>query len=140
MNDPDFGKLVFMYISNHPEQSYWECEWKFPPTGTMVAIALNGDESGPLPEFCQWHLNLINRYPETLNLARPKLAEVFKSFFNQDLPSDIFTVVKLSGFGVEDPQAVPVKWDISFETIGDKWLGITIPFVGDIPEQVIVDI
>jgi predicted alpha/beta-hydrolase family hydrolase len=25
----------------------------------------------------------------------------------------------------------PVHWDISFETLGDKWLGITVPFVDD---------
>ena len=30
INDPDFGQLTFMYISDHPERSYWEGEWLFP--------------------------------------------------------------------------------------------------------------
>ena len=42
-------------------------------------------------------------------------------------------------FGVEDPAATPREWDISFETTGSKWLGITIPFVGDKPQDPVVD-
>jgi len=139
INDPDFGQLTFMYISNHPERSYWEGEWMFPPTATPVSIGLDGDESGPKPEGRQWYLELQPRFRRILELARPELAEVFKKWLQQDLPEDIFTVVKLSGFGVENPRVHPVEWDISFETTGDKWLGITIPFVGDEPREAVVD-
>ena len=55
------------------------------------------------------------------------------------VPFSLPPVVKLSGFSVENPQAYPVAWDISFETTGDKWLGITIPFVGDEPREAVVD-
>lgn len=139
IQDPDFGQLTFMYISNHPERSYWEAEWIFPPTGTPVSIGLDGDESGPIAEVRQWHLELPSRFPRILELARPELARVFTSWLNTDLPEDIFSVVKLSGFGVEDPRAQPVEWDVSFETSGDKWLGITIPFVGEEPREAVVD-
>jgi hypothetical protein len=139
MQDPDFGPLTFMYISNHPERSYWEAEWTFPPTGTVVSIGLDGDESGPKPETRQWHMGLPSRFPRILQLAKPELAKAFKLWLDQDLPKDIFSVVKLSGFGVEDPQAHPLHWDISFETIGEKWLGITISFVGDEAKEAIVD-
>jgi hypothetical protein len=30
-------------------------------------------------------------------------------------------------------------WDVGFETTGEKWLGITIPFVGDRPQDPVVD-
>lgn len=139
MDDPDFGQLMFMYISNHPERSYWEAEWIFPPTGTPVSISLDGDELGPRTEIRQWHLALPSRFSQILDLARPELVKVFKSWLGQDLPTDIFEVVKLSGFGVEDPLGHPVQWDISFETTGDKWLGIIIPFVGDEPKEAVVD-
>ena len=29
IDDPEFGQLTFMYISNHPERSYWEAETRF---------------------------------------------------------------------------------------------------------------
>jgi len=48
MTDPDFGNLTFMHIGKHPERSYWECEWAFPPSGTVIEITLNGGESGPI--------------------------------------------------------------------------------------------
>jgi hypothetical protein len=139
INDPDFGQLTFMYIPNRPERSYWEGEWMFPRTSTRVSIALDGDESGPKPEAREWHLELPARFQKILELARPELAKAFKTWLQEELPNDIFTVVKLSGFGVENPEANPVEWDISFETTGAKWLGITIPFVGDKAREAVVD-
>jgi hypothetical protein len=139
INDPDFGQLRFMYISNHPERSYWEGEWMFPPTSTRASIGLDGDETGPMSEARRWHLELPARFQRILELARPELVKVFQTWFQQELPNDIFTVVKLSGFGVENPKSHTIEWDISFETTGGKCLGITIPFVGDEPREAIVN-
>ena len=69
----------------------------------------------------------------------PRLEQVFRDWRNQQLPEDIFTVVKLTAFGVENPQEQPIQWDLGFETTDDDWLGITIPFVGDAAGEAIVD-
>jgi hypothetical protein len=95
MSDPDFGSLLFMYIPNAPERSYWECEWP--------------------------------------------LQDVWASWFASELPEDLFSAVKLAGFGLEDARARPLRWDVGFETIGDKWLGITVPFVDDVAQAAAVD-
>jgi len=130
MNDPDFGQLTYMYISNNPAKSYWEAEWLFAPTGTSVSVALNGDETGPNAAFRDWYLGLPSKFNELVMLAKPELTKVFKKWLNQDIPEDLFKVVKLTGFGVEDPLATTIDWEMSFETIGEEWLGITIPFHG----------
>ncbi|GEM_PF-6997924 len=106
MSDPTFGELTFMYISNRPERSYWECGWKFPPTNNEISIFFRGDESGPLPEYRQWNLDLVSRYPWIIDRVKPKLAEVYREWFNRELPSDIFEVMELTGFGVEDPKRI----------------------------------
>jgi hypothetical protein len=139
ITDADFGSLLFMFIPNAPERSYWECEWKFPTTGTEISIGVPGGESGPLPVARQFYLSLPGRFEQILAAARPQLQEVFRTWLQQDLPQDIFTVVKLAGFGLDDARAQPVQWDISFETTGDKWLGIIIPFVGDTAQKATVD-
>ena len=139
IEDPDFGSLLFMFIPNAPERSYWECEWQFPKTGTAISICLQGDERGPLPESRQFYLDLPARFEQILGAARPGLQEVFMTWFKQDLPEDIFSVVKLAGFDVEDVRKRPLQWDIAFETTGEKWLGITIPFVGDEAQTATVD-
>ncbi len=139
INDPDFGSLLFMFIPNAPERSYWECEWMFPKSGTEISIGLPGDENGPSPEARQFFLGLPGRFEEILAAARPQLQQVFREWLQQDLPQDIFTVVKLAGFGLEDAKQHPLHWDISFETTGDKWLGIVIPFVGDTATAATVD-
>jgi len=139
MTDPDFGVLLFMHISKWPERSYWECEWSFPKTGTVVGIVLRGGEGGPLPEARQFYLSLPARYEQILVACRPRLEQVFNEWLHQPLPQDIFSVVKLSGFGLEDPREQPVQWDVGFETTGDDWLGITIPFVGETAMEAVVD-
>ena len=137
--DPDFGQIVFMYIWKNPENSYWECDWNFPNTGMNVSITLPGDEAGPFPESREFFLKLPAGFDEILNQTRPKLQAVFREWLNQTLPENIFTEVKLAGFDLEDARVSPIQWNVSFETLGDKWLGITIPFLGNIPQDAIVD-
>jgi len=139
MTDPDFGSLLFMYIPIAPERSYWEGEWKFPKTGTMIGIGLPGGEHGPIPEARQFYLSLPARFEQILAAARPRLEETFNTWLEQPLPQDIFTVLELSSFGVDDAKARPLRWDIGFETKGGKWLGITVPFIGDAPQEAVVD-
>ena len=65
---------------------------------------------------------------------------MYKSELGEPLPQDIFTTLKLTGFGVKDPYEQPVRWDISFETTGDKYLGVLIPFIGNTAMEPEVDI
>jgi hypothetical protein len=137
--DPDFGDLLFMYIANAPERSYWECEWTFPKTGDVVSIGLPGTAAGPFPESRAFFLAIPSRFEAILETVRPKLSEVFRTCLDRDIPEDLFSELKLAGFGLEDPKATPVEWDIAFETTGEKWLGITVPFIGDSAQDPAVD-
>ncbi len=139
MIDPDFGKLIFMHTEKHPERSYWECEWTFPATGEIVFVALRGGESGPNDDARQFYLGLPARFDSILKACRPRIEQVFRDWRKQSLPEDMFTVVKLTSFGVENPKENPGRWDVGFETTDDDWLGITIPFVGDTTEEPVVD-
>lgn len=139
MTDPDFGNLTFMHTEKHPERSYWECEWKFPPTETVVGITLHGGESGPDNDARQFYLGLPARFDSILSACRPKLEQVLRDWRDGRVPQDVFAAVKLTGFGLEDPHEKPIRWDVAFETTDDDWLGITIPFVGDTPQEPDVD-
>jgi len=139
IDDPDFGNLLFMYIPNAPERSYWEALWKFPPTGTLISIALPGDEHGPRPEARDFYLGLPARFGTVLEAARPSLQTVFRELLGHALPQEIFTVLELAGIDITDLNAQPLNWDIAFEATGDKWLGIVVPFVGDVPGEATVD-
>jgi hypothetical protein len=100
---------------------------------------LPGDEAGPFPESREFFLALPAKFDEILMLARPKIQAVFHEWLNRTLPENIFTEVKLTGFDLENARVSLVRWHISFETLGDKWLGITIPFVDNIPQDAVVD-
>ena len=139
ITDPDFGSLLYMRIPNAPERSYWECEWNFPRTGTVISISLPGDESGPWEESRQFYFEAVERFDQVLAAVRPQLEAVFMDWLNQELPEYIFSELKLAGFDLQESRTQPVKWDISFETTGKKWLGISIPFEGESPGEATVD-
>ena len=111
----------------------------FPPTTTKVAISLPGTLAGPRESGREFYLALPVRFERVLDSARPVLDRVLREWLGRPLSSDIWKDVKLGGFGLENPDVVPTNWDIGFETVGEKWLGITIPFVGDEPQDPVVD-
>jgi hypothetical protein len=139
IDDPAFGRLLFMRIKRNPSRSYWEGEWLFPPTGTQVEIALPGPESGPLAEARDFYLGLAARFDAILIAARSALDDVFHHCVGRSLSENLWDDLTLAGFGIEDLTSTPAEWDISFETTGEKWLGVTVPFIGDLPQPAIVD-
>lgn len=72
-------------------------------------------------------------------MTRPILTKVLSDWLEDRLPNDPHTVVKVTGFNVSDPLSDPVAWEISFETVGERWLAVTVPFIGSIAEEAIVD-
>lgn len=137
--DKDFGSLLYVHISHAPDGSYWEGEWEFPSTRTPVTICLPGDESGPTAESRDFYLALPMRFEQIVATCRPIVEKVFQEWLHQPLPEDLFTAVRLVGFSLEDTRESPFRWEISFETTGDKWLSIAIPFVGDSAAEPLVD-
>ena len=139
LHDAEFGELVFMYIPNAPERSYWEGKWRFPPTDTIVEIDLLGPESGPSPEARGFYSALPGRFASLLRAAAPELDRVFRGWYDRPIADDLWSDVKLAGFGVENPRGRPVSWQMYFEATGKKWLGIVIPFEDDTPGTAVVD-
>jgi hypothetical protein len=139
LHDPDFGLLRFMYISNAPEKSYWEADWKFPPLGYDVSIGLPGDQAGPTAEARAFFLSRVTEFERILGLVRPQLDAVFRQWLSRPLGEDMWAFLKLGGFNVENPARTPVEWSVSFETVGERWLGITVPLIGDEAQAAEVD-
>ena len=120
--DRDFEILRFIYISRGVCRSYWECDWKFPGTGTVIAISLPGDEDGPTPQARQFYLGLAARFGEILEILRPELKKVFREWIHSELPSDTFSQLELSGFDLEDPGGDPRRWNVSFNGRDRRYL------------------
>jgi hypothetical protein len=138
--DPIFGNMTFMYISNNPEQSYWECEsWKFPPTNSRIGIGLPGDESGPREEARQFYLAKGEHFKSLVNEAMPKISTAYLEFAGKELKGDLFKTFKLAGFDIEELGKGKPEWSMSFETRKGTWLFITIRFKGDSAFQAVVD-
>jgi hypothetical protein len=139
IQDPDFGSMRFVYISNNPKASYWEGEWLFPATNSLISFSLPGGEAGPNPEGRQFLLELSARFGTIVEAIRLQLAQVAREWLETDLPGDLFTLFTLTGFGVDEIGQGEPKWDVSFESTGDLWLGISIPFTGDKADTPVVD-
>ena len=110
-----------------------------PPTNTKVTVSLPGTLAGPRESGRAFYLGLPARFDQLIERVRPVLDEVFRQWLGRPLRADVWQDVKLGGFGVEDPDVVPIRWDVGFETVGEKWLGITIPVVGEEPQKPTID-
>lgn len=128
-----------MYMPNNPERSYWEAMWNFPVTQSLVSVTLPGNERGPYSESREFYLRLSERFDDVIDHVRPKIEKVCLDWQLSPLPDDLFSAVKLSGFNLQYPMRDSMRWEVSFETLGSKWLGITIPFVGSEPQSAIID-
>lgn len=139
LQDAHFGRLVFIDIPRDPSRSYWEGEWLFPPTQTKVAIILPGSIAGPSDAGRAFYLGLPARFDQLMPHVLPVLDRVLREWMNRPVNADVWQDVTLGGFSVEDPGVTPTTWDVTFETVGERWFAITIPFVGDQPQEPIVD-
>ena len=137
--DPDFGELLYMHIPRDPDRSYWEGEWLFPPTGTRVAITLPGGLEGPQESGRAFCLRLATNFDQIILASTPILDVVFREWIGRPLNPVVWEDVTLAGFGVDDLDTAGTVWDVGFEAKGRKRLGITIPFVGDQPQDPVVD-
>jgi len=134
LDDPAFGRLVFI----DGPKPYWEGDWLFPFTGTRIAIGLTGSVEGPNESARAFYLALPDRFDSIVTTVRPILDGVFRELLDRPL-DDMWRDVKLAAIAVEDPDAVPILWDVAFETLGKKWLGIAIPFVDHEPQDPVID-
>lgn len=102
-------------------------------------IASPGGLEGPLDAGRELDLQLAKDLDRIMRAALPVLNRVFRDWLGRSLNADVWEDVTLAGVGVEDPSSAPVEWDVSFETKGPTWLGITIPCMGDQPQDPAVD-
>jgi hypothetical protein len=137
--DPVFGRLTYMHIKQDPSKSYWEAEYVFPPTGTVVSAGLQGNEDGPVPEARDFYLRMQERFEGIMETVMPILDQVFQEWLGRPLSADPWADIEFAGFDVDDPTEHPCKWGVMFETTGEKWLGITVPFVGEEVQPAVVD-
>ena len=114
LDDPDFGRLLYMHIARDPSRSYWECEWRFPPTGTHISIGLPGSKAGPLPESRAFFLALAPGFSDIMTKVRPAVDRVVREWLGRPLAVNLWEDVKLAGFGLEDPREMPTRWDVAF--------------------------
>ena len=87
----------------------------------------------------EFYLELSTQFDHVVKQVSPALDRVFREWIGRPLDTDLWKDVRLSGFGVEPLNSVPITWDVMFETTGEKWLAITVPFVGDSPQDPVVD-
>ena len=121
-------------------KSYWECECVFPPTATPISVVLPGDESGPFAEARAIYLAVIEEFDELVARALPAIGKAYREWTGRALSENVRDDLELSGLAIDSPFADGLsRWQVTFETVGEQWIGITIPFIDGIPQEAVVD-
>ncbi len=72
-------------------------------------VAYEPTQDSEVLAIAQFYLGLPGRFQQILALCRPVLEQVYKDEKQDAPPPDIFSLFKLSGFGVKDPLENPVQ-------------------------------
>jgi hypothetical protein len=123
MQDPDFGEMVFMEIAEHPERSYWEGEWHYPPTATQIGVFIPGDASGLRSEARAFILQKQHEWDKIVSAVLPVLSPKYTEWTERVLAPGILSDLDLAPISVKLPVVSPITWEISFETREneEKW-------------------
>ena len=141
VSDPDFGRMTFWRNAKEPERSFWEGLWSHPTVEEPLYVALPGPFAGPFPEARQFALQLASsaRLAAVLQTARSRIEPVFLEWTGRELSADMDDDLNFVGIALEGLGTSPMRWELSFEVLGDEMVFISVPMLGDVAQEAYVE-
>ena len=121
VEDPVFGRLLYMHIKRDPSRSYWEGGGVFAPTGAQIEYFVNADEGGPGEGQRALYRQIAARWPELREVARRMLAENHREQFGSAL-ADVWEVYAFASVSIPVDESPEMEWELTFESKDDGHL------------------
>jgi hypothetical protein len=136
--DAVFGPLRYR-SSKDPSKGYFTGKGFFPPTCSDTDLLIQADASGPTESQRAFYQNLQTNFDKFANKMKRLIEDEFRNWQPDFEISDFrkeFTLVCIS---IPRLDAAPVRWELAFNTIHDRNHLVTIDFVGDEPQGILID-
>lgn len=138
LHDEVFGTLHFMKFKDS-SKNYFEGKGHFDPAGDVIEYLIEGNEEGPSEEQKQFYLQIQNNFIQYVEKIKPLIEDELRNWKEDFIIRDFSKEFKIVCITIPRLDRRPPIWDMSFASIHDLNHHITIDFVGDHPNSILID-
>ena len=138
VQDDFFGQLRLMDFKD-PTKNYFEGKGFFAPTNNETEYIIQCDKSGPTTEQKEFCKKLQNDFDVYLTKIKPLIEDEFRNWKDDFQIKDFSKEFSLVCLAIPRLDSNPLIWDMSFTTIHDKNHNVTVDFIDQTPNNVLVD-
>jgi len=138
IQDNFFGSLRFMDFKD-PSKNYFEGKGYFTPTQSETEYLIQADIEGPTDEQQQFYRDLQDNFIHYIQKIKPLIEEEFRNW-KEDFEIKNFTnEFALVCLTIPRHGLRPLIWDMTFTTVHDLNHQVTIDFVDNEPNGILID-
>ena len=138
IQDDFFGRLRYMEFKD-PSKGYFEGNGFFVPINAETEYLIQADASGPADKQREIYFNLQKDFDIYIEKIKPLIEDEFRNWKEDFEIKNFKEEFKLICLTIPRSDSIPLVWDMSFTTIHDENHHVTIDFIGDIPNSVLID-
>jgi hypothetical protein len=136
--DEYFGPLHFVG-SRDASQDYFEGKTFFNPGHNEVTIIVKAGKNGPTSEQHQFYKQFQENYDHYVAKIQPLIIDEFRNWRDDFEISDFLKEFKLVFLVIPNMRDTPLVWEMAFTTIHDLDHHVTINFLDDQPNGILID-
>lgn len=138
--DAFFGEMQFIATANSREQSYFECQRYFAPSGESIELHVTAELSGPTPQQKEFFTWVEQEYARlTIKLA-PLIELRFGTWLIPPAVTQNFiTEFKPIFLCIPVCNQQPIEWEIVFDRVPETDYSVTVGMLGDEPQYARID-
>ena len=138
VHDDFFGALRFIGFKDS-SKNYFEGKGHFASTNVETEYLIQADIDGPTDQQKMFYKDLQSDFTEYIDKMKPLIEDEFRNWKDEFEIKDFNKEFKLVCITIPRLDKTPAIWDMSFTTIHDMNHQVTIDFVGDQPNGILID-
>ena len=138
LQDAFFGELRFVDFKD-ASKNYFKGKGYFKPTDSNTAYLIQADKSGPTDKQKQFYINLQANFTCYVQKIKPLIEDEFRNWKEEFVIKDFNKEFELVCITIPRLDEKTIIWDMAFTTIHDLNHQVTIDFIDDEPNSVLID-
>jgi hypothetical protein len=138
IQDAFFGELRFVDFKD-TSKNYFEGKGYFAPTNNHTEYFINADKEGPTAQQKQFYTDLQSNFSDYIQKITPLIEGEFRNWKEDFVIKDFTKEFELVCITIPRLDLKPLVWDMAFTTVHDADHHITIDFIDDQPQGVLID-
>ena len=138
IQDNFFGQLRFMDFKDS-SKNYFEGKGLFKPTNNETEYLIQADIEGPTESQKEFYNKLQNNFEQYVQKIKPLIEDEFRNWKEDFEINDFNKEFNLVCINIPRLESKPLKWNMAFTTVHDLNHHVTIDFVNDEPDGILID-